>query len=224
MAGFLIDAQLRGYLNQLKGPQFEKNIPHMYVDTTGNVTVGVGHNITSHGDYQSLAFVVKRTGRKAVLGGDKGLPIGMPQTIGRIATTAEKKNDYDFLRKHTGLGNYAPEHLAAYTTLEMNQPEIDRLFEKDLQDAIAVARNTFGGITFDNYPVSCQAALIDIAFNCGSFSTFHTLLHAVRGTGIYTGKPWSERWKTAAATYSNRGQVNAARNSTIQRWLNAGAA
>src|ERR1700682_1755765 len=102
MANFQISAQLYSYLNQLKGPQFEKNIPYMYVDTTGNVTVGVGHNITSHGDYQSLEFVVKRTERKAVLGGDKGLPVSMPRTIGRIATTAEKKNDYDFLSKHSG--------------------------------------------------------------------------------------------------------------------------
>jgi GH24 family phage-related lysozyme (muramidase) len=222
MANFPISAPLRCYLNQLKGPQFEKNIPYMYVDTTGNVTVGVGHNITSHSDYQSLVFVVKRTGRKAVLGGDKGLPVSMPQTIGRIATTAEKKNDYDFLRKHSGLGKYAAEQVAAYTTLEMNQQEIDRVFEKDLQDAIAVARNTFGKIMFDNYPASCQAALIDIAFNCGSFSTFHTLLKAVQGIGIYATKPWSERWK-AAATYSKRPQVSAGRNSIIDQWLNAGA-
>ena len=91
----------------------------MYVDTTGNVTVGVGHNLTAHGDCQSLPFVVKRLERKAVLGGDRGTPIGPPLTIGRPATVTEKRNDYDFLTSHTGLGKYAPEQLAAYTTLEL---------------------------------------------------------------------------------------------------------
>jgi GH24 family phage-related lysozyme (muramidase) len=221
MGTFFISVQLRSYLDKLKGSTFEKNIPYMYVDTTGNVTIGVGHNLTSHGDYQSLPFVVKRLVRKAVLGGDQGIAIGTPQTIGRWATGAEKKNDYDFLKKHTGLGHYAPEHLAAYTTLELNQTEINQLFDRDLQDAISLARHTFG-VAFDSYPVSCQAALIDIAFNCGGFSTFFTLVQAVKGEGVYAGKSWTERWK-AAATHSKRGQVSRARNEQVAQWLAAGA-
>jgi len=223
MAGYVISAQLRGYLDKLKGSAFEKNISYMYVDTTGNVTVGVGHNLTSHGDVQSLSFVVKRLTRKAVLGGDQGIPIGTPQATNRPATVAEKKNDYDFLKKHTGLGKYAPEQLSPYTTLELGSTEINRLFESDLQDAIALARNTFTAAAFDAYPVSCQAALIDIAYNCGSFATFTTLVQAVKGVGAYAGKSWSERWK-AAASHAKRGKVNAERNSQIEQWLTAGAA
>jgi GH24 family phage-related lysozyme (muramidase) len=221
MLPFSISNQLRSYLDQLKGPQFEKNIPHMYVDTTGNVTVGVGHNLTAHDDCQSLKFYVKRLERKAVLGGDKGEPVGKPHTIDRVATPPEKQNDYDFLEEHTGLGKYAPEHLAAYTTLEMEQGDINGLFEADLQAAIKVARTTFTA-AFDKYPVSCQAALIDIAFNCGKFSSFHTLCEAVKGEGKYAGKPWNERWR-AAALHSKRGKVNAARNTQIEQWLLAGA-
>jgi hypothetical protein len=29
----VIDAYLKGYLDKLKGPLFERNIPYMYVDT-----------------------------------------------------------------------------------------------------------------------------------------------------------------------------------------------
>ncbi|HZT80393.1 MAG TPA: hypothetical protein VFA26_09230, partial [Gemmataceae bacterium] len=222
MGAFIISSQLRSYLDKLKGSAFEKNIPYMYVDTTGNVTVGVGHNLTSHDDCQELAFVVKRLTRKAVLGGDQGTPISSPQRIGKKAFPTEKQNDYDFLESHTGLGKFAPEQLAAYTTLEMESDEINRLFNEDLQDAIDIARTTFTAAAFDDYPVSCQAALIDIAFNCGTFASFHTLVKAIKGQSPYAGKPWSVRWK-AAALHSKRGKVNIQRNAQIAQWLMLGA-
>ena len=186
------------------------------------MTAGVGHNLTLYGDYQLLAFTVKRKERKAVIGGDKGLPIEKPETIGRAATAAEKKNDYDFLKKHSGLGSYAAEQLTDYTTVEMKPEDVDRLFETDLQDAITIARKTFGEAVFDKYPMTCQAALIDNAFNCGSFSTFHTFCQAIKGTETFACKSWNERWK-AAATHSKKGAVNAARDAKIAQWLNAGA-
>jgi len=220
MFQMVINIQLRGFLNELKGPNFEKNIPYMYVDTTGNVTVGIGHNLTSHGDYQTLDFMVKRLTRKAVIGGDMGIPITIPMTIGRAATEAEKKNDYEFLMKHTGLGKFAAEQLADYTTLELKSESIDQIFEKDLQDAISIVQAAFGFV--DKYPISCQAALIDIAFNCGGFTKFPTLTKAVNGLGIYAGEPWSERWK-AAASHSNRFQVDQARNKRIAQWFMHGA-
>ena len=219
---FTISPKLRAYLDYLPDPTFEDNIPYMYIDTTGNVTVGVGHNLTSHGDCQLLPFVVQRLTRKAVLGGDQGRPIGDPKKIGRPATKDEKQNDYDFLENHDGLGKYAPEQLALYTTLELNSSDIDQLFEKDLQDAIAVARNTFSR-AFDSYSVPRQAALIDIAFNCGSFGTMLPLVNAVRGEGLYAKKTSSERWK-AAALHSNRTAVSAFRNRQIADWLIDGAA
>ena len=139
-----------------------------------------------------------------------------------MATPVEKQNDYNFLKTHSGLGRYAPEQLADYTTLEMSATDIDRLFQKDLDNAIAVARNTFTEAEFDKFPVTCQAALIDIAYNCGGFSTFGTIVMAVKGEGAYAGKPWGERW-LAAALHSRRGQVSAQRNDQIDQWLRAAA-
>ena len=219
---YTISTELRGYLDLLKGPQFEQTIPYMYVDTVGKITVGVGHNITAHGDLGSLKFDVKRLTRKAVKGGDTGIPIGQPKNIGRSATAAEKKADYDFLFKHKGLGSYGPTQLAAYTTLEMKAGDITALFEKDLQEHIAIVLGVFG-TAFAVYPVTCKAALIDIAFNCGSFATFPTLVSVVKGQGAYAGKSAPERWK-AAVTYSTRGKVSAARNKQIADWFKAGAA
>lgn len=218
MSDFVISPRLRVYVDRLKGPTFEKTIPYMYVDTEGKVTVGVGHNLTAHGDCQELKFVVKRLTRKAVKGGDQGIPIGEPKTIDRQAFNPEKQNDYDFLHKHKGLGHFAPHQLAAYTTLEMDLKDIAKLFEEDLQAHIAIARDAFGA-AFDTYPVPCQAALIDIAFNCGSFKSFQTtFVPAVKGEGAYANKTWKERMQIAAK-HSRRGKVNASRNAEIAKWL-----
>ncbi len=216
MANFLIGTELRAYVDKLKGDDFEMNIPFMYMDSTGNVTVGVGHNITSHQDITLLTFTVKRLTRKAVKGGDVGLPIMVPKTLNRPATLVEKKNDYDFLKKHSGLGKFKPKGLAAYTTLEMSSMNINKLFDKDLQDAISISQNTFSG--FASFPVPCQAALIDIAFNCGTFSTFHTIRAALGGTGEYAKKSWSDRWK-AASQNCERGAVGDSRNREVASWF-----
>src|ERR1700675_5146950 len=113
----LIDPNLRPLLERLKGPMFEQNIPFMYVDTEKKITVGVGHNLSSHNDVLQLAFVVKRFERHAVKGGDAGIPINVQvRTKDRKATSSEKQNDFDFLNRHTGLGHYGPDQLAKYTT------------------------------------------------------------------------------------------------------------
>lgn len=222
MAKFEISEALRKYVDQLKGSSFEKNIAYMYVDTVAKVTVGVGHNLTAHGDWKKLPFVVKRLKRKPVKGGDTGVSIKDESRLEKPATADEKNNDYLFLRMHAKLGVYAAEQLAAYTTLEMKSEDIDDLFEADLQHAIKICRSTFG-VDFDTYPVSCQGALIDIAFNCGTFASFHTIRAALKGEKEYAKKSWKERW-TIAAQNSKRGAVNETRNKKIAEWFNTGAA
>lgn len=115
-----------------------------------------------------------------------------------------------------------PDQLAKYTTLELKSATIDTLFTGDLNIAAAVAKREFG-TDFDKYPVSCQAALIDIAFNCGSFRTFQTnFVPAIKGTGMYAKKTIKERWQVAA-NHSGRGKVSAERNLQIKKWISDGA-
>jgi GH24 family phage-related lysozyme (muramidase) len=217
----IIGHRLRALLNALKGPMFEKNIPYMYVDTEGKITVGVGHNLSAHKDVLQLPFIVARFERHPVLGGDRGIPISQNKTPGRLATTAEKQNDFDFLSKYKGLGHYAPEQLAKYTTLELRQHDVDRLFENDLIVAVRTARQEFGA-AFDKFSASRQAALVDIAFNAGGFRTFqHSFVPAIKGQGLYAGKSEAERWKEAAR-HSRRGKVPAPRNAQVAEWLTDG--
>jgi hypothetical protein len=69
----------------------EKNIPFMYVDTTRNVTVGVGHNLTFHNDVATLPFVIKRFDKHAVIGGDKGVSIAADRRRLDLVATEEEK-------------------------------------------------------------------------------------------------------------------------------------
>jgi GH24 family phage-related lysozyme (muramidase) len=214
--------QLRQLLNALKGSQFEKNIPYMYVDTVGDVTVGVGHDLDANNDTLTLAFLVKRFERHPVIGGDKGESIAEKKAVGRVATQTEIQNDYDFLKKHSALGKYAAEQVQKYTTVELAPATVDQLFEKDLNVALAVAQREFGE-SFAKFPVPCQAALIDIAFNCGNFATFqHRFVPAIKGIGQFAKKTMSERWKIASES-SRRGQLSAARNAQVAQWLLDGA-
>jgi GH24 family phage-related lysozyme (muramidase) len=223
MAGnFVITPVLRQLLDNLKRAQFENNVAYMYVDTVGENTVGVGHNLTAHGDALKLPFIVKRFERHAVIGGDVGVPISSDKVIGRRASIAEIQNDFDFLKKHSGLGKYSPEHLQKYTTLELPSADIDQLFTKDLDVAVAVCRREFGE-AFDKFPTTCQAALIDIAFNCGTFASFQSrLVPAIKGTGAYAKKTPSERWKIASES-CRRGEVSEVRNALVAKWFMDGA-
>ncbi|GLQ32400.1 hypothetical protein [Litoribrevibacter albus] len=218
----IISHKLFQLLEILKKPTSENNIPYMYIDTVGKVTVGVGHNLDAHKDMLTLPFMVKRFARHPVKGGDTGIAITTNKVLGRAATQDEIKNDYNFITKHKGLGKYNPENLSKYTTLELSVAAIDALFKKDLNIALAVAKREFGA-AFDKYPITCQAALVDIAFNVGNFSSFRgTFVPAIKGTGIYSKKSMSERWKIASQN-CRRGQVSADRNRHVTQWLMEGA-
>lgn len=216
---FTISIELGKLLETLKKPTSENFIPYMYIDTSAKVTVGVGHNLDAHKDKLTLPFKVARFTRHPVKGGDTGIPIAKDKrTVGRAATVDEINNDYNFLKKHKGLGKYFPENLEKYTTLELQKSTINQIFKKDLNIAVAVVRREFGS-AFDKYPVTCQAALIDIAFNVGNFSSFRpTMVPAIKGTGAYANMSMSDRWKIASKN-CRRGKVSAERNRQTTQWF-----
>ncbi|WP_143169375.1 hypothetical protein [Vibrio quintilis] len=233
---FLINCHFKGLLNMftfspkllqllqvLKKSSFENNIPYMYVDSVGKITVGVGHNLDAYKDKLELKFVVKRLTRHHVRGGDTGISVKDKTCLGKAATADQINNDYNFLTKHIGLKKYNPENLRKYTTLELSQDSIDKLFLADLKIAAAVAMREFGSENFRKYPIQCQAALIDIAFNVGNFSSFrNTFVPAIKGTGKYKNMSMSERWKIASQS-CRRGQVSSERNNQVVKWLKKGS-
>jgi GH24 family phage-related lysozyme (muramidase) len=216
---------LRKMADVLRTDNFEKTIPYLYLDSRGILTVGVGHNLDDNPtpDPLSLIFTVARLERKKVASGDQGISIADKARLGMSATRAEIQNDLDFLKRNVGLKKYFPGNLRDYTTLDLTSLEISSLFDRDLSKFLKVCRDEFAQAAFDAFPLPCQIALLDIAFNCGSFRKFNGhFVPAIKATGLYAGKSWTERW-TEAANYSRRGAVGLQRNAKIKEWLLQGA-
>ena len=76
---------------------------------------------------------------------------------------------------------------------------------------------------FDAFPEPCQAALIDIAFNCGTFMKFVTIQRALNGEGMYEKQTWTERWTAAAADCGRGDDPTSERNLTVKAWFLEGA-
>lgn len=211
-------------LDILKSSDFEHNIPYMYVDSVGIITIGIGHNLTRDAAYKNHIYHVARRTRKKLAGGDSGVAIGEKRNLRDKATGQEIEDDFRFLSLHAGNGSgaglwkYAPENMSAYTTLEMPPIEILRLFAEDLKKHYDIARQTLGAATFDALHLGGQAALVDIAYNVGNISTFPTLLKVIKGEGAYGGLTATEKWRTAAR-HTSRPQVSTVRNTKVSDWM-----
>lgn len=172
-------------------------ISHMYLDTVGKVTVGVGNMLPDVAAAQKLGFVVRITKKKA--------------------TDAEIKADFDAVAKQTK-GKQTKGKLAStyklHTKLDLPATIIDTLLDSRIAEFKKQLKVKFPD--FDTYPIGVQFALTDMAFNLGTnglvtkFPTFTTHIKA---------KEW-----TKAAGESNRPQVNAERNKTVKTWLETAVA
>lgn len=121
----------------------EGNIPYMYLDTVGRVTVGVGHMIASPSLAQAMSFVMRGTSQPAT-----------------AAQLAAEYNSVSAQRPAMSAGKYQP-----FTKLEMTPAAIDQLLDKDIAGMESGVRSSFRG--YDNYPAPAQDALLDMAFNLG---------------------------------------------------------
>lgn len=121
----------------------EGNIPHMYLDTVGKVTVGVGNMMPTAADAKKLKFVNRVTGKEA--------------------TAEEIQADFDAVSKRTkGLlaHNYKSD-----TKLDLPSIEVDKLLDARIEDFKRKLADKFPD--FSTYPQAVQFALLDMAFNVG---------------------------------------------------------
>jgi len=121
----------------------EGNIPHMYLDTAGKVTVGIG-NLISNAAYACTLSFVNRTTSKA-------------------ATRQEITADFDAVSKQPR-GLAAPKY-RPFTALDMPSPAIDLLFQGRVQEFQRLLKIQYP--QYDSYPQSAQLALLDMGFNLG---------------------------------------------------------
>jgi GH24 family phage-related lysozyme (muramidase) len=121
--------------------KYEGKVNHMYLDSKGYVTVGVGHLINSV-EAQKLAFKTA-----------KNLPASAPDI----------KADYDAVKKQPA--NRLASFYKKYTKLILLNSEIDKLTNKHIDSFEKELRLIYSG--FDAFPSEVKLALFDLIFNLG---------------------------------------------------------
>ncbi len=181
--------------------QYEGKVNHLYLDSEGNVTVGVGHLVKNRGAVASIVLCKTKNSVPA-----------------KIASLKEKQNEYDAVLRSVSkdYDSYKASYYKKKTKLVMTEEDIDDLLDKHISSfykelkVIFTKKNGYSD-DFDNLPKNVQMALFDMIFNIGAselakgFPKFNKALK---------GKDWKK-----AATESNRPQINDARNNYVKNLL-----
>lgn len=161
------------YLPKLK--EFEGNVGYMYLDTGGNVTVGVGEMLPNAAAAQKFAFV-RRADATA-----------KPPVLPGPATADEIKADFDNVKQQAAAK--AAEYYKQFTKLDLPQSVIDSTVSSEVFQFTVGLTARFP--EFPLYPAEACAALFDMAYNLGLSkltSQFPTFCKAVK----------DKDWATAA--------------------------
>lgn len=133
---------------RLKRPDMEGSKDHIYLDSEGYISTGVGANINDKNAFMCLDW----------------------QKNGRPATQEEKEAAYNhFLQlqkdKKYGKGKKA-EEFEKESDLRLPQATIDRLLDEHIQRNLRPLRTGIAG--FDDFPIELQEVLLDIRYNTGN--------------------------------------------------------
>lgn len=188
---------------QVHTESFEGNVPWMYLDTKGNVTVGIGHLLGNAGEAKQLFFVRSGTGIRA--------------------TAAEIDRAFNAVARARFGSNVDAQSFRNLTQIELTTGEIDNIYKSD----VAVFHTAVKGLfpDFLTYPEIAKRAIVDLPFTMGVSGfrgIFKDFQAAVR----------SRNWKVAAVESERRfknkktGKISAnmvRRNAIIHGWLEQAA-
>ncbi len=139
---------IRRSIEHLQKKDCEGFKAHIYLDTEGKMTTGIGANIDNKATFMSLDW----------------------QINGRPATYAEKLKAYnDFLdlkAKNKYGEKYGAKYFKDISTMRLPNETIYRLCREHVEDDIAMLRAGVKG--FDDFPIELQEVLVDIRYNTGN--------------------------------------------------------
>lgn len=175
--------------------KYEGRIPHLYLDTVGKVTVGIGHMVP-HKAVMTTVVMYK-----------KGV-----NNLLTLAKLPEKQAEYDAIKKQSFGRRIGASSFKKHTTLIMKDADINIQRDKHIQSFYKELTNYYtitNGFakSFDTMPSEVQKALFDMVFNLGltklknQYTKFNTALKT---------KQWGN-----AAKQSNRFGVSAMRNKYV---------
>lgn len=140
--------------------QHEGVVPHLYLDTLGLVTCGVGHMI-SNPDAMANILLVHSSGGEASL--------------------ADKVTEWYRVKRLEPAR--LPAYYAANTTLRMTPEAIAGLQDSDVAAFQQALRSLLSG--FDEFPESAQEALLDMAFQLGAKGLIDKFPHLVAAANVH---------------------------------------
>lgn len=122
--------------------RYEGKVNHMYLDSNGYVTVGIGHLLSSREAAMALPF---------------------ERAPGQRANPIEIGLEFDRVRQLSA--NRLPSFYRTHTRLHLSDAEIDRLTLQHIETFHRELRSIYAG--FDEFPSSVRLALFDLIFNVG---------------------------------------------------------
>lgn len=170
---------------------FEDYVPHMYLDVSGQVTVGIGHGILNDGAAAQLPF---------------------KRADGKAATAEEIKKAYQTIHAHRSAQREnakSAKHFEGMTSLVLGEADIYKLAQQDIEVHERILRPKFP--EYDKYPAGVQEVLLDMVFSMGInklMTGYPKFVTAVR----------KKDWKTAAENCGRR-QVQRSRNLAVETRL-----
>ncbi len=173
--------------------QYEGRLDHLYLDSKGKVTVGIGHLISSSAAMASVTMYRKE--EKAT----------------KVATFEQKKKEYETISKQKK--GYRASWYKNHTALFMKPSDIEAQRDVHLKSFYTELTNIYRkgngyASNFDDLPEDAQVALFDMIFNLGATKldkTFPSFNKAIKG----------DDWKKAAKE-SNRPDVSKSRNDFVK--------
>ncbi len=178
------------FLQHLKDPEVENFVPHMYLDSEGNVTVGIGTLLPDAAKAETLPFV--RRGSNVA------------------ATSQEIKQAFNSV-KSSGLTNTRAPGFRHLTNIDLSEAESELKALTDMKDFIRIIRSSDNFPEFDTYLVAAKMGLLDMVYTLGAKRTrerFPDFTSAVRRRNF-----------KLAAQESHRKQPSAKRNQTVRDWF-----
>ncbi len=170
--------------------EHEALIKHLYVDSVGKVTVGIGNMLPNLAAAQAQPFVVR----------------GNPT---QSASAAEVKTDWDAVSGHAG-ENLRATSFAKYTLLDLPEDICWALLKKRIDNEFLPGLKGLYD-DWDKFPLAAKRALLDMAYNLGmaGFKKFKTL----------NGHVKKADWEKAAGSCSRQG-IPADRNEWTRARFN----
>lgn len=165
---------------------WEGSVDHMYLDTQGNVTVGVGTLLPSADSAAALAFRHRDTNA--------------------MASNGEIRVEYDLIHAMESGQDLGADYYLPFTSLYLPEQEFEPLVRDHMREILVPLLRLFP--YFGNYPESVQIALWDMAYNLGVDGLrrrFPNFCQAVL----------DEDWGTAAAE-SHRSDPGEGRNDFVR--------